>query len=98
MKVKTMIMIAAMCFAIIPMIVFAVVSNIMIRNNGGTMYRSELKSMAQAQLSTMQAVMDKVQSDSKTLSAMPAVQTAAGGSSISAADDVLNRYMGDVVL
>ncbi len=95
MKVKTMIMVAAMCFAIIPMIVFAVVSNIMIRNNGGTMYRSELKSMAQAQLSTMQAVMDKVQSDSKTLSAMPAVQTAAGGSSISAADDVLNRYMGD---
>lgn len=96
MKVKTMIMIAAICFAIVPMIVFVAVSNIMLRNNGGSMFKSELKDMASAQSSSIQAVLNKVQSDMATLKGMPAISSvASSGSSTDEAENVIKRYMDD---
>ncbi len=96
MKVKTMIMVAAICFAIIPMVVFVMVSNIMLRNNGGSMFKSELKDMASAQSSSIQAILNKVHSDTATLKEMSAIKSAASsGSSTAEAEDIIKRYMGD---
>ena len=74
MKMKTMIMVAAICFAVIPMIVFATVTNIMVRNDGGKMFESELKNMAAAQSSSMQGLLNKVHSDAEMLKALPCVK------------------------
>ncbi|MDE6728313.1 MAG: hypothetical protein K2J80_10310, partial [Oscillospiraceae bacterium] len=74
MKVKTMIMIAALCFAVIPMIAFAVLTNIMVRNDGTSMFDEELKNMAGAQASSMQALLDKVHADADTLTSMPGIK------------------------
>lgn len=95
-----MIMIAAMCFAIIPMIVFAAVANIMVRNDGGDMFEDELKNMASAQASSMQAILNKAHADTETLKSMPGVMEygkRGDFSSVSqdAANDIVNRFMGD---
>ena len=100
MKMKTMIMIAAICFAIIPMIVFATVTNIMVRSDGGKMFESELKSIAAAQASSMQSLIDKVHADAETLKAIPGVSDYGQTGSFAAfsqtvADDNVNRFMGD---
>lgn len=96
MKVKTMIMIAAICFAIIPMIAYTAVTNINVRNDGTAMFESELKNLAQSQASSMQAVLKNVQSDANTLSEMPGVKDyGKSGGSADLADKNINRYMGD---
>lgn len=96
MKVKTMIMIAAICFAIIPMIAYTAVTNINVRNDGTAMFESELKNLAQSQASSMQAVLKNVQSDANTLAEMPGVKDyGKSGGSADLADKNINRYMGD---
>ena len=100
MKMKTMIMIAAICFAIIPMIVFATVTNILVRNDGKKMFESELKSMAAAQSSSMQSILNKVHADAETLKELPGVKDYGQTGSFavysqSVADDNVNRFIGD---
>lgn len=98
MKVKTMIMIAAICFAIIPMIAFAAITNVNVRNDGTSMFESELKNLAVSQANSIQAVLNKVQSDANTLGKMPGVREYGNsGSSDSAdlADKNINRYLND---
>ena len=100
MKMKTMIMVAAICFAVIPMIVFATVTNIMVRNDGGKMFESELKNMAAAQSSSMQGLLNKVHSDAEMLKALPGVKEYGQAGSFSSvpqttADDNVGRFMGD---
>ena len=100
MKMKTMIMIAAICFAIIPMIVFATVANILVRGDGTKMFESELKSMAAAQSSSMQSILNKVHADTETLKAIPGVKDYGQTGSFavysqSDADDNVNRFIGD---
>lgn len=100
MKVKTMIMIAAICFAIIPMIAFATLTNLMVRSDGNSMYEQELKNMAAAQSSTMNAMLTKVHADVDTLSSMPAVSEfgrsgAFSGTNEATANDEINRYVTD---
>lgn len=88
-----MIMIAAICFAVIPMIAFAVMSNIMVRNNGKDMFKDELKNVASAQSSTINALLDKAHADVNTLAAMPGISDVS-----STADSTINRFMGDNTL
>lgn len=96
MKVKTMIMIAAICFAIIPMIAYTAVTNINVRNDGTAMFESELRNLAQSQAGSMQAVLKTVQSDANTLAEMPGVKDyGKSGGSADLADKNINRYMGD---
>lgn len=91
-----MIMIAAICFAIIPMIAYTAVTNINVRNDGTAMFESELKNLAQSQASSMQAVLKNVQSDANTLAEMPGVKDyGKSGGSADLADKNINRYMGD---
>ena len=100
MKVKTMILIAAVCFAIIPMIAFASLTNIMVREDGAAMFEDEISNMASAQANNMQAVLNKVHSDVNTLAAMPGAREYArlgrfDKSSAGATDDDFNRFIGD---
>ena len=100
MKIKTLITVAAICFAIIPMIAFSVVTNLVVRNDGGNMFESELKNLAGAQAASMQAVLDKVHSDTETLKNMPGIKEygKSGSLDFSAkanAQDILNRFIGD---
>ena len=100
MKMKTMIMIAAICFAVIPMIVYATVTNIMVRNDGGQMFENELNNMAAAQSSSMQGLLNKVHADADMLKALPGVKEYGQSGSFSSvpqatADDNVNRFMGD---
>lgn len=100
MKMKTMIMVAAICFAIIPMIVFSVVTNIMVRNDGEKMFESELKNMASAQAATMESVLNKVHADVETIKEIPGVKDGGRSGSLSGstkteAADTLDRFMSD---
>lgn len=100
MKVKTMIAIAAICFAIIPMIALGVLTNIMVRNDGSAMYEQELNNMAAAQTNTLNALQTKVHSDLNTLAALPAISDFGKSGSFSenneaAANDAVNRYVTD---
>lgn len=96
MKVKTMIMIAAICFAIIPMIAFTAITNIGVRKDGTSMFESELKNLASSQANSIQAILNKVQSDADTLARMPGVRDyGEAGSSADLADKNISRYMGD---
>ena len=100
MKMKTMIMVAAICFAIIPMIVYATVTNIMVRNDGGKMFENELKSMAAAQSSSMQGLLNKVHADTDMLKSISGVREYGrigdfSAVSQSTANDNVSRFMGD---
>lgn len=96
MKVKTMIMIAAICFAIIPMIAYTAITNINVRQDGTTMFESELKNLALSQANSIQAILNNVQSDADTLARMPGVREyGESGSSADLANQNINRFMGD---
>lgn len=96
MKVKTMIMIAAICFAIIPMIVYAVLTNFLVRSDGETQFRNELRSMAQNQTTSLQMLLDMSKSDIETLAAFPDVNEAVNQAKTSdTAEDFINRFVND---
>lgn len=100
MKVKTMIRIAAICFAIIPMIAFAAMTNLMVRNDGKAMFDDELTNMASSQIPSIKAMLGKVQADAETISSFPGVKEygRTGGfekSTVEETDNDINRYIGD---
>lgn len=96
MKVKTMIMIAAICFAVIPMIVYAVLANVLVRQDGSDQFRGELRSMAQNQTTSLRMLLDMSKSDIETLAAYPDVNAAVDQAKSSAsADDFIKRFVSD---
>lgn len=100
MKMKTMIMIAAICFAIIPMIAFAVLTNVLIRGDGSSMYESELRNMAVAEGAAMRSVLNKVHADADAVMELPGVKEYGKSGSVnsslkSTAEDNLKRFMAD---
>lgn len=96
MKVKTMIMIAAICFAVIPMIVYAVLTNFLVGQDADAQFRNELRSMAQNQTSSLQTLLDTSKSDLETLATFPEVKSSAEqGKYSDAAADFIARFVGD---
>lgn len=100
MKVKTMIMIAAICFAIIPMIAFSAMTNIMVRNDNNAMFKNELTNMASAQASSIITIIDKVHADSSTIIGLPGVREFGRlgeftNNTVEATDSDINRFIGD---
>lgn len=96
MKVKTMIMIAAICFAVIPMIVYAVLTNFLVGQDADAQFRNELRSMAQNQTSSLQTLLDTSKSDIETLAAFPEVKSSAEqGKASGEAADFIARFVGD---
>lgn len=93
MKFKTILMIAAMLFAIIPMVVFAVFSNNALSASGEKEFTSIVKSVAENQASPLNAVVNTAKSDIEFLASVDSVKGAAvSGSSNADADALLKNF------
>lgn len=96
MKVKTMIMIAAICFAVIPMVVYSVLTNYLVGQDADAMFRSELRSMAQNQTTSLQTLIDGSKADLDTLTAFPELRAVCrDGYPQTRAQDFVTRFIGD---
>ncbi len=96
MKVKTMIMIAAICFAVIPMIVYSVLTNFLVGQDADAQFRNELRSMAQNQTSSLQTLLETSKSDLETLASFPELKASAEqAKNFDRAADFIARFVGD---
>jgi len=77
MKIKVLIMIAAICFAVIPLGVRVGLSQYLITGNSTEQYEARVKSMAQSQVASLQAIIDKANRDLDTFAAYPPMGKAA---------------------
>ena len=93
MKFKTLLMIAAMLFAIVPMVVFAVFSNNTLNTSGEKEFKEIVTSVAKNQASPLNAIIDSARSDISFLSSVDSVKGAAvSGSSNADADALLKNF------
>ena len=93
MKFKTILMIAAMLFAIIPMVIFAVLSNSELSASGKTEFKNTVESVAKNQAAPLNAVVNGAKSDMTFLAGIDAVKGAAvSGSTNDGADAVLKSF------
>lgn len=93
MKFKTILMIAAMLFAIIPMVIFAVLSNNELSASGEKEFRKTVASVAKNQAAPLNALVNSAKSDMSFLASLDAVKGAAvSGSTNAEADAVLKNF------
>ena len=93
MKFKTILMIAAMLFAIIPMVIFAVLSNGELSVSGETEFRNTVISVAKNQAAPLNGVINGAKSDMTFLAGIDAVKGAAvSGSTNADADAVMKAF------
>ena len=93
MKFKTILMIAAMLFAIIPMVVFAVMSNNELSASGDKEFNKTIASVARNQAAPLNAVLNDAKADMSFLASLDAVKGAAvSGSSNATADAILKNF------
>lgn len=93
MKFKTILMIAAMLFAIIPMVIFAVLSNGELSASGETEFRNTVISVAKNQAAPLNGVINGAKSDMTFLARIDAVKGAAvSGSTNADADAVMKAF------
>lgn len=93
MKIKVLILIAAICFAVIPMAVRAGLSRYFITENSAEQYQAQVKNMAQSQAASLKAFNDKADRDLDTLMAYPSMGAALSKSEVSSVlDDFVNKF------
>ena len=93
MKFKTILMIAAMLFAIIPMVVFAVMSNNELSASGEKEFSKTITSVARNQAAPLNALLNGAKSDMSFLASLDAVKGAAvSGSTNATADAILKDF------
>lgn len=93
MKIRTMLTIAAICFAIIPMIAYTVFADIFVTNNGTEEFYRQITDLTINQAASLQTTLDTVHSDIGTLAAMDEIKAAAeSGSSSDKAGEILIRF------
>lgn len=80
MKTRTMLIISAICFAIIPMIIFAVYSNIAISGNGDQEFRRQMTDLVTNQQQTLQTYFDTVHSQVDIVKNVQDIKDVANGS------------------
>lgn len=80
MKIKTMLMIAAICFAIIPMVIYAVFANMLVSSNGTEEFHRQMTDLVKNQSQTIQIYLDTVQKQSQSLAGMQDIKDVANGS------------------
>ncbi|MGN0669484.1 MAG: hypothetical protein ACI4JZ_02945, partial [Oscillospiraceae bacterium] len=95
MKFKTLLMIAAMLFAIVPMVVFAVFSNNSLSTSGEKEFKEIVTSVAKNQASPLNAIIDSARSDISFLASVDAVKGAAVSGSSNADADALMKSFAD---
>ena len=81
MKIKIIIIIAAICFAIIPMVARVFLTDYFIKKDSSEQYRKEVTSMASNQTSAMQAMLDTAKSDLNTVTSYAPLRSAASSGS-----------------
>ncbi len=76
MKIRTMLMASAMLFAVVPMVIYAVFSNIMLDNSGDEEFRKTILEMADNERYTLQTYIDTAVNTADTILAYDAVKDA----------------------
>ncbi len=76
MKIRTMLMISAMLFAILPMIIYAVFAGIMVDRDGDREFRDTVINMAENERYTLQTYINTVTGEMNTILGDPEVQAA----------------------
>ena len=93
MKIKVLLLVAAICFAIIPLAARVGLSQYFITSNSAEEYQACVKSMAQAQVSSLQAIIDKADNDLDTFAAYPSMGSAtAAGSADAGVQDFVAKF------
>lgn len=96
MKTRTMIMIAAICFAIIPMIIFAVYANITVSGNGTQEFHRQMTDLVKNQQQTIETYINSVNTEVSFLKNIDVLKSAANsGEDIELANDVLVRTVAE---
>ncbi len=93
MKNRTIFIIAAVCFAIIPMIVYTAVANVLISGNGNEQFHRQLTDIVTNQGSNLEVYLDEVHSQIDTLASVNCIVDSANASSASKdAKDLLEFF------
>ncbi len=93
MKIRVSILIAAICFAIIPLAARVVLSQYFITGNSAEQYQARVKSMAQAQAASLQAIIDKANRDLDTFAAYPPMgNVTSSGHTEPIVDDFVSKF------
>ena len=95
MKFKTLLMIAAILFAIVPMVAFAVFSNNSLSASGEKEFKEIVTSVADNQASPLNAIVTGAESDISFLASADAVKGAAVSGSTNAEADALLKNFAD---
>lgn len=96
MKQRTVISIAAICFAIIPMIIYTVIANMFVTKNAQEEFERMLTDLVTNQASNLEVYLDEVHSQLDTLSSIDAIKDAANKSAATDdASDILTRFASD---
>ena len=77
MKIKTMLIIAAICFALIPMIVYTVFANMFLSKDGKEEFRRQITDIVANQGAVLSVFLDEVHSDMNTLASLDCIKEAA---------------------
>lgn len=94
MKIRTMLMISATLFAIIPMVIYAVFSNIALQDSGDEEFRKAVLEMAENEHYTLETYIDTAAKRADTILSYDAVsQALSGGSSNDNASDYINALV-----
>lgn len=99
MKVKSMIIISAILFAICPLIISAALGGYLVVSNAGNRIESIMKSVAESGATNLQTVIDMANNDISGIAEYPAIKSVAAGSNqiedLSAASDFLKRFLSE---
>lgn len=99
MKVKAMIALSAIIFAICPLIVCAALASYLVTTDAGNRAAAIVEGMAESGTTNLQSVISMVNNDVSTISEYPAIKSIAEGSNstedTSAAYDFLKRFLSE---
>lgn len=99
MKIKSMIIISAILFAICPLIVSSVLAGYLVTSNADDRANSIIRSIAESDSTNLQSVIDMANNDSSSIAEYPAIKSIATGSTdmddISSANDFLKRFLSE---
>lgn len=93
MKIRVLILIAAICFAIVSLAARVGLSQYFISENAAEQYEARVKSMAQSQVASLTAVHDKALRDLNTLAAYPPMsRTTTTGNTETILEDFVSKF------
>lgn len=99
MKVKSMIVISAILFAICPLIISSVLAGYLVTSNAGSRVNSIIKSIAESGSVNLQSVINMANNDVSSISEYPAIKSIAAGTGstddMSVASDFLKRFLSE---